>query len=218
MGTGLGLKIIKCDHCCCLWNLQWISWSKSQRHTRVTHIFCSSCWKPVLSRCPHPEAAAVPIPQLLYAPSITCSALKRPASCKSRKKPGNFVSSHDSELPSESRKKRNKWTAWQEKWHQSWGEARSVMSACLVCRSPGTQVLEDLWSFSRLWLKQCSRISWSLSTPCLTCLGGRTSLCTQLCWGMDVLLARALCKCHSFSWELLHGDSSKDELSLKICF
>lgn len=28
----------------------------------------------------------------------------------------------------------------------------------------------------------------------------------------------ALCKCHSFLWELLHGDSSKDELSLKIYF
>lgn len=31
-------------------------------------------------------------------------------------------------------------------------------------------------------------------------------------------LAAALYKCHSFLWELPHGDSSKDELSLKIYF
>lgn len=36
--------------------------------------------------------------------------------------------------------------------------------------------------------------------------------------GDGCALASALCKCHSFLWELLHGDSSKDELSLKIYF
>lgn len=36
--------------------------------------------------------------------------------------------------------------------------------------------------------------------------------------GGECALASALCKCHSCLWELLHGDSSKDELPLKIYF
>lgn len=93
--TGLSLKVIKCD----LHKRQLLLSVKSVMNliVKVTRVlFCSSCWRLVLCRCPHQEPARVPVPQLLFATSLTCSALvlilKRAASRKSAKKPGNYFS------------------------------------------------------------------------------------------------------------------------------
>lgn len=125
------------------------------------HRYCQRCMSSFLffllkdlccAGVHHQELATVPTPQLLSAASLTCSAviLRRPASCKSGKTSGNYVSAAMIQS-----------TLWkQNKQEQTGGMTRevtsilreggsAVMSACLACRSLGTQVLEDTGNFSR---------------------------------------------------------------------
>lgn len=172
---------------------------------RVTRIlFCCSCWRRAVQvPTPRPRFSSHPTAPICTLTNLFSSHTQKPASCKSEKKSGYYFSAAmiQSYPLKVKKKKSNKWATWQEKLHQAW-----VMSACLVCSSPATRVLEDLWHFSRLWLNQCLRISWSLSTPALPVwVAGHPSAHSKCSLHMPFLLV-GIASC----------DTSKDELSADL--
>lgn len=169
----------------------------------------------------HQEWATVPTPQLLSAASLTSSAvtLGRPASRKSGKTSGNYM-----------RAAMIQSTLWeQNKQEQIDSMAREVTSipreggsavrnACLAGRSLGSQVLEDTWNFSRPVTKPVLKACMLFTQPLLYPSGWQDALLQVVVLGYRCTVVSALCKCHFSLCKLLHGDSSKDELSLLIYF